>query len=205
MQDGAKIRWAPKVRQDKIWRLYQNDARGILDEALIDDVGLALLDRCRSVLMVNNGQVECPRCGHIFVCVGRDAPSEHDVIRCPTPGCTWETMPLQYHNSWRHRDLHGYNASPAFQTFVEQYQRASSPRQRMLLIDQLIHAFHQDLRRDVPHRSAANNLIEGNHNEVVAFLDRLAYGDESTPGTHETKEQWRNKLEAMQRLRQGGS
>ncbi len=47
--DGvASVRWAAPVRQDKIRRLYETDARGLTDEALIDDVGLALYLRCQS-------------------------------------------------------------------------------------------------------------------------------------------------------------
>ena len=43
MQGEAPIdalpRWAPRVPQDKVRRLYETDARGIYDDELIDDVG----------------------------------------------------------------------------------------------------------------------------------------------------------------------
>src|SRR5258708_28782977 len=51
--------WAPKVRPEKIWQLYQNDARGLVDETLVDDVGLALYLRCESVLLVSAGRIKC--------------------------------------------------------------------------------------------------------------------------------------------------
>src|SRR5437899_297338 len=35
---GRKPRWAPRVRQHKLHRLYENDARGIVDDELIDQV-----------------------------------------------------------------------------------------------------------------------------------------------------------------------
>ena len=47
--EHERITWAPKVRQAKIWQLYQNDALGAVDEALVEDVGYRLLQRCRSI------------------------------------------------------------------------------------------------------------------------------------------------------------
>ena len=56
-----KIFWSPKIRQSKIWQLYQNDARGTIDEILVEDVGLALLQRCESIRLVTQRKVESPR------------------------------------------------------------------------------------------------------------------------------------------------
>jgi hypothetical protein len=109
MDDADRIRWAPKVRQPKICQLYQRDAAGIVDEELIDDVGMALYERCRSILLVSNAQVECPRCGRVFH-VGWGHASD-DVITCPGVGCSWRTTSDQYHSSWRHRDLIGTRAA----------------------------------------------------------------------------------------------
>jgi hypothetical protein len=199
MDDADRIRWAPKVRQPKICQLYQRDAAGIVDEELIDDVGMALYERCRSILLVSNAQVECPRCGRVFH-VGWGHASD-DVITCPGVGCSWRTTSDQYHSSWRHRDLIGTRAAADLEAFVEQYPRAASPRGKMLLIDRLIHAFHQGIKAGVGHRSLANNLIEGSHEQVVAFLDRLAYGEGSSPEVRETWEQFHANVSQMWRLR----
>lgn len=200
MQNDPKLQWSPKVRQEKIWRLYENDARGLLDEALIEEVGIALYSRCRSILLVSSQHLECPRCAHIF-----HVPSsaEDDVIHCPNQ-CGWSITGVQYHNSWRHKDLVGTN-TPAFQVFIEQYARATSLQEKMILIDQLIHAFHQSIRYPVPHRSAGNNLIEGNHQQVVAFLDRLTYGEGNTSGLQETQATWQETMQEMQKLRRSKS
>jgi hypothetical protein len=65
---SVPIRWAPKVRQEQIWRLYQNDARGLIDEELIDEVGWALYSRCQSILWVTDrNRVPCPRCHHVIL------------------------------------------------------------------------------------------------------------------------------------------
>ena len=58
-----------------------------------------------------------------------------------------------------------------------------------MLIDQLVHGFHWSLEHD-PTRPVAVNLIQGRLGEVIAFLDSLSYGEESTPGTKEQREEW---------------
>ena len=203
MPDKRELRWAPKVSQAKIWRLYQTDARGLVDEELIDDVGTALWARCRSILFVSNAQVECPRC-HTVLTLGW-GHSEQDVVLCPTFGCGWETTYGQYHDSWRHRDLISTRAASAFQAFVDQYPQARGPQDKMVLIDQLIHAFHQGIVAGLPHRSAANNLIEGSHKQVVALLDRLAGEEGSTAGVQQRQAEWREKMKAVERIRRSGS
>ena len=42
--------WAPRVTQHKIRQLYEDDAKGIRDEDLIEDVGYSLLCRCESFI-----------------------------------------------------------------------------------------------------------------------------------------------------------
>lgn len=51
--DRATPVWAPRVRQHKIRQLYEDDAKGIYDEGLINDVGYALLARCLSFIAAN--------------------------------------------------------------------------------------------------------------------------------------------------------
>jgi hypothetical protein len=87
-QEELRIRWAPKVPREKIWRLYQIDARGIVDEELIDDVGLALYLRCQSILMVTGcKQVPCPRCAEIIVCPGERWSRQYRIV---CPACSWQ-------------------------------------------------------------------------------------------------------------------
>src|SRR5262245_61838332 len=112
-----KIRWARKVSRAKIRQLYQTDARGIMDETLIDEVGTALYARCQSVLRVSQAQALCPRCGQLFpVGWGR---STQELIACPTEGCSWQTTYEQWHQSWRHQDLIGTNAATAFENYLQ--------------------------------------------------------------------------------------
>jgi len=46
------IQWAKKVSPNKIRRLYNLDAQGIMDEELIDDVAYTFYARCESILTV---------------------------------------------------------------------------------------------------------------------------------------------------------
>lgn len=203
MEDTPAIRWAPKVRQADIRRLYENDSKGLVDEILVDEVGWGLYLRCESILLVVTGRVRCPRCRTVFLCVRYNNNKPHEVFPCPE--CEWATTEAEFTRSHRDRDLSGVGAIEAFAAFVERYPPATSARERVLLIDRLIHAFHHDLKRsDRPHRTAAINLIEGNQTQVIAFLDRLTYGTESTPGTQEAKSEWRQAVEQMRRKRQDG-
>jgi hypothetical protein len=195
VSNDPQLHWAPKVRQDKIRRLYEQEARGLIDEALLDDVGTALYSRCRSILLVSSQHLECPRCEHIFVV----APYTDETIICPT-GCGWTITKRHYHQSWQHRDLIGTN-TPAFQIFVDRYPNTTALREKMVVIDQLLHAFHQSIRYPVPHRSAASNLIEGNHAQVVAFLDQLTYGPTSTSEMRDAHTAWQATMRQMQHFR----
>ena len=193
------IRWAPKVRQVKIWQLYQNDAHGTVDEDLVEDVGWRLLQRCRSIQLATSRGLECPRCGTAFKLPEsepwRILPGAH---ACPKPGCGWETTAEAWHASWRHRDLLGLAAMPAIETYLRDYPRAATVQERMLCIDQLIHAFHISLRDGQPGRSFANNLIEGSHQQVVDLLDRLF----TLPGGV-NKNQWQAEVGKMFMRRRG--
>jgi hypothetical protein len=117
---------------------------------------------------------------------------------CPKPGCGWETTAEEWHASWRHQDLLGAAAIPAIETYLAGYPRATTARERMLCIDQLIHAFHISLRDGTAGRSFANNLIEGSHKQVVELLDRLF----ALPGGVK-KDQWRAEVGNMWKRRRG--
>jgi ribosomal protein L37AE/L43A len=192
MPDGsAEIQWAPRVRQEDIRRLYETDAQGIYDEELIDEVGWALYARCNSFIVAveaSQGRAKCPRCGQMIA-------HEHDkeqVLLCS--GCSWQTTWGAYFKSLQHKQLSGAEPVLAvFRDYMERFPVATPPQDKMLLIDGLIHSFHQSLRGD-PTRTTAVNLIEGRYLDVVEFLDRLTYGERSTPGLQETRATWRTRI-----------
>jgi hypothetical protein len=54
-----------------------------------------------------------------------------------------------------------------------------------------------NLKQNLPNRSTANNLIEGSHDQVIAFLDRLS-GINS-----DNKMSWRETARTMLKRRKG--
>jgi aminoglycoside phosphotransferase (APT) family kinase protein len=175
----AKIRWAPRLPPALLQRLYDSDAGGFRDDALCEDVGVRLYERCRTFVLVSKGEVECPVCRAVFGVApeGRSG--------CPSPGCGWSTTPAAYRDSIRNHYAHTGRAIEAFADFHRRYPAARSYRDRILLIDALIHAFHLDETTRAPVKSVASKLFEGSKDEVVRFLDRLSSAD------REGKERWR--------------
>lgn len=199
------IRWNPRAPQAKIARLYRNEAQGLLEESLVDDVGLSLFLRCQSILIVSARQVICPQCQHLFATGWRwHKRNDTQVTRCPA--CQqWEITGKQYLDSFQQDALAAEGALESMRAFTEAYPGAREARVKVLLIDQLLHAFHWGLRQTaIPHRSAANNLIEETHEEIAAFLDGLTYGERSAPESQQRKAAWRITAQEMMRLRQRG-
>ncbi|MBO0793726.1 MAG: hypothetical protein J2P36_22620 [Ktedonobacteraceae bacterium] len=190
--DQMKLHWAPRVPRHKIRRLYENDASGIVDEELLDEVAYGLYARCQSILTVteaSEGRVRCPRCEQLIV--RRDLGDKQEVLQCPA--CSWQITWEQYFQSYQHKQLHGGGAVDAFRAFVEQFPQAQTSVAKMLLIDRLIHAVHWEMTQR-PTRPAAVNLIEGTMQMVKRLLEELAYGEQSTPGAQETQADWRRKM-----------
>ena len=163
-------RFAPKVPAGWIVQLYRRDALGIQDWELLDKVGARLYARCLEVLAVSDSLVRCPQCGTEFEVPWIGQPADR-VASCPS--CNWSVSPGVYHARFEHQDLLGGNARGAFTTFVEEYPRARSYAERMLIVDRLVHAVH------VSGNTVVRNLIEGHPRHVLAILDGLAAVDAS--------------------------
>lgn len=167
--DG-RPRWAPRVPQNKIRRLYESDAAGMLDEELLDDVAYAIWERCRDIITVTEahaGRVSCPSCEAIL--------AQEDELIC---ACGWRLAWADYHASYRRKQLHGGGAIGFFEEYVDGFERARAPRDKMLLIDRLLHRFHHELG-ERPSRVAAVNVIGGKMHDVAALLEDLARADDS--------------------------
>lgn len=201
-EDGiAWVRWARPVRPDKVRRLYETDARGITDEALIDDVGCALFLRCRSILAVTQaarGRVTCPRCAQTIsrAGTGNNAQSRAERLHCAS--CGWHTTWDRYRQTYQGQQLYGAGGVEAFQTFLTRFDQAHTAREKLFAIDRLIHAFHYNLtagaKKPTASRPAAANVLEGSLADVVGFLDRLSHGDAATPEMRETRAAYEQRM-----------
>jgi predicted RNA-binding Zn-ribbon protein involved in translation (DUF1610 family) len=188
---NEKPYWARKVSQAEIRLLYERDAQGIIDLVLIDEVGWALWERCDSILIVtaaHNGHVLCPFCG---TGIERQNPwSADETVECAK--CGWHILWATYHQSYRSKQLFGANAMGIFETYHKVFPRAQTAQEKMILIDQLIHAFHIGLKEIG--RPVVANLIEGSLNDVIHFLDKLTSDDTSATGIGDSRTVWKQTL-----------
>lgn len=206
MTGRDEVTWAPRLSKEKIRRLYQSDAGGMLDEELLDDVGTRLYQRCQSILEVDaakQGQMHCVRCAKS----GRETIIERELVHgaleatlvCPV--CGWQIIWRDYLRTFKRRQLNLGGAGDAFKAFVQGWPAARTPAQKMLAVDQLIHAFHYSVQHmpDLPSRPAALNLINGKLEDVIGFLDDLSSGPRTTPGLESTREGWQQALDRYRR------
>ena len=196
-EDLAEVRWASRVNPSLIRRLYESDARGLLDDELLDEVGVALYARCRSILRATaagRGEVTCPRCERtVLLAAAGPWAGRDEVLPC---ACGWSARWGDYFKTYQGKHLVGGGALPFHERFVAEWGRAQTPQQKMLTIDRLIHAFHWELVKN-PGRPAARELIYArNTTELLTFLDRLTYGERSTPGLRDARVAWESKLDA---------
>jgi hypothetical protein len=189
--------WAPRVKQSLIWQIYESDARGMLDETLVDEAGWALWHRCNSFIAANEavaGRAPCPRCGAVV----QHHSGQAEILTCT---CGWSLPWKEYFSTIQHRQLSGAEPILAvFRKYVETFPRVETAQEKMLQIDILIHEFHWQAQHtsSVLHtpgaRACAVNLIEGSLHEVVQFLNRLSTSPSSTPGILEQREAWRKVI-----------
>ncbi|MCL1857650.1 MAG: hypothetical protein FWF92_00235 [Oscillospiraceae bacterium] len=180
--------WAKKVPPEKIKRLYEQDAKGIYDEELVDDIATGLYARVDSMLMVtssNLGKAICIECR-------AEIPHNYQrsfILECPK--CGW-SMPFgEFNDSYKKQTLHGYGALNELKEFYEKYPLAKSYAEKMRMIDWLIHTFHGNLQ-ERPSRPTATNVIEGSNADVAKLIFDLAYGENSTVSAEEL-ETWLDK------------
>jgi len=191
MSGADELRWARRVKPEKIRRLYTLNAKGIVDEELIDDVGYAMLARCeaiRTVTRAHAGRATCPRCRSMII----HSWDKTQALECE---CGWSATWGEYLKSYQGKQLHGGSAYEFFRWFIDQWPLAHTPVAKMLTIDRLIHSCHEGLRGAVVYRPAACNVIEGTATELLGFLEKLAYSDLSTPGLLERRSQWAEAVE----------
>jgi hypothetical protein len=189
----AGVKWSPKIDPQRVVSLYRRYVTGRLEPADVDDVGIGLYLRVKSILLVADSKCLCPECGREFQVSLLDVETT-----CPEPGCMFSITKDKYLASWRHRDLWRGKALPAFEVYFEKYPVAKTLDEKMILIDTLIHSFHIDLVQNLPNRSVANNLMEGSLKQVVDILNDLS-------GIQPENDRFfKETVETMWRRRRGG-
>lgn len=159
--------WVGRVSRNRIERLYDAESRGILDEDLVDEVGYALLARCECILAVTRSHTGTPICPGCL----RPMEAQGENLNCTT--CNWSTTIRGFRDSYKKKHLHAGRMEPFIEAFVDDFKKARTPREKMLLIDILIHRCHGDYEETDGKRLGAINLIGGRPREIAEFLDRL--------------------------------
>jgi hypothetical protein len=194
------------VPQQKIRRLYESDAHGMIDAELIDDVGLTLLLRCRSMQIVSDvmlrGLVPCPVCGAVQ---RREPRVRDDPAELLTCACGWRLPWGVYHRTFQHQELIGSDANPFIGEYLQAWPAARSPREKLLLIDRLIHCWHWEEQHRVRGvgRPTGVNFIEGSRASVLALLDGLTRGEQSAPQLAERHASWKAQWDEVRAAQDG--
>jgi len=201
VDEGRKeIHWSPRVPKWKLRRLYERVAQGIWDEELIDDVGMTLYMRCRDILSIQRVQLErkvtCPRCEKLgkTALIARKGGRD-ELLSCSD--CGWSIRWREYQRSFKRRQLNPGGAAGYFRAYIDAFANARNPTEKMLAIDRVIHEFHYSARNEPerPTRPAGVNLIVGDLEDVVVFLDALSGLNPPEP-LRETHEAWRMKYDS---------
>lgn len=179
-------RWAGRVPKWKIKQLYKDDARGIHEEDLINDVAYTLFARCESMLMA-----EAARCGRA-ACPVCEAVVEHTALRdciLTCENCGWAGSWNVYRKSFDGLHLIAPGLHPFCREYIQRLPGARTPRERMFCIDWLIHRCHWE-DTALPGQPGAASLIEGRAQDVNAFLSALSSGNRETPGIGDPRQYW---------------
>ena len=184
--------WAHRLRKTEIERLYKSCGSGILDEDLIDEVGFGLLARCTSMLQVAEairGRPVCPQCN--ATAEVRDMWQPRATALCSN--CGWKCPWKEYKKTYQRKGLFAGGMESFVRDFVSKFSAARSHRDKLVLIDTLIHRFHWESATQAGGRPGSCSLIEGKMKDIMPFLDRLSYGDNIPPEIEQTRQEWRRK------------
>ncbi len=196
--DDIAKHWAPRVDPQSIRRLYKSDAKGLVDEDLINDVGFALYARCETIRIVTERR--CPECEGEMPFGGKTIGAKrNESLTCPD--CGWTTTWACYHKSYKGRRIFGGRAYSAFLLFAKEFKAKRSPRQRMLAIDRLVHSVHEDANGGAAGPGAVN-LLDGKMHEILEILDDLANGDTGVAATSTVRREYLSKMDEGRLVRE---
>lgn len=190
---NSKIQWAPRVKMAKILQLYTQFARGLCDEALVDEIVYAFDDRCRSIIDVmeaTQGRVRCHGCGNTL---HRQATGHEEILTCAK--CGWAVTWGEFFSSYQKKQLHGGTAYPFFQQYVQRLSGCRTANEKLLLVDWIIHQCHIAVRPDLEKpiaRPAAVNLIEATVSQIIPFLSTLPLAP--NPELHASYQKWQELM-----------
>ena len=191
--------WSGRVPKYKIAQLYQDDASGMQDEKLLNDVAFTLLARCKSMLVVEaarNGQATCPVCEAIIEHEG----NKESLLECRN--CSWTGSWNNYRASMDGLHLIAPGLFPFIREYVHRLPLTKTPEQKMFWIDWIIHRCHWE-GTALPGQPGAVCLIQGRASDVNNFLTNLSAGKIKDEQAGEFENYWSaEKQKQIRRWRQ---
>lgn len=187
----TQIIWAPRVSREKILELYIRIASGNNDAQLIDEIALAFYKRCSDIIRIYERRFACPTCG-------MELPHSHQPhINLKCTNCGWQMDWDSFFRTYKGKQLSvNADVTDITRKYLNELPECKTPQEKMILIDGLIHACHEWVRKGVTYygRPLAVNFIEGNMNQVVAFLENLPEGPDTLPEMNEQLTEWRKNV-----------
>ncbi len=192
MSEHDKFHWAKRVSRRDIQRLYESDAKGLLDEDLLNEVHYGIYVRVRDMFEVREaqqfGQVKCRHCHTPVPQPYRmGARNKNNVLQCAK--CGWQVTCGEFYDSYTGKSMLPGSATDLFETYLERFSQAKTSQQKLLLIDWLIHQFH--VMQGVARMPVGENVIQGTTEQVRELIETLAYGPDNTQALSSLQE-WRS-------------
>lgn len=160
--------WPAKLDIHKLNKLYLQDAKGIQDEILADEIGLTLYLRCKygkeDMERMERNIIRCHGCG-------TELAGECDFRQCC---CGLQYSYKEYRRSYRKNNMPTGAAEKTFTMFMQKWDRAKIYQEKIVLIDTLLHEFHLSLISGATHRPVAMNFIDGSRSRVEQIISNLA-------------------------------
>ena len=187
--------WAPRIHRLQVERFYKWLGEGIIDEETIDDLGISLYARCRSILSVMEAmRGSCPNCE---ATVHRNCGViQNETLICTK--CNWKCDWQDYRSTFDEKFLNAGGMKQFCLEFERKYRAVKTYGEKIVLIDTLIHRCHGELTGGK--QLGVYAFIEGEPNDTAAFLDRLNYGNQVPEEVRVRRENWRKRLRTAPRF-----
>lgn len=160
--------WPGKLDIYKLNKLYNLDAKGIHDEVLADEIGLALYLRCKygkeDMELMEKNRIRCHGCNN-------ELAGKTDFRQCE---CGYQYSYREYRRSFRRNNMPTGSAGKIFDNYMKKWSMAKNYNEKIVLIDTLLHEFHLSLISGATHRPVAMNFIDGTRKQVDWVITNLA-------------------------------
>ena len=166
-----KFNWSKKVSRNALLQLYQSEAKGMINNELLDEIGYTLFIRCEQARnardLIDKNMILCLNCGLSIKCINKN-----DITIC---SCGYSYTYREYRRSCNSNNMPGGRAEPIFNEFMKRWPKCKDSKSKMLLIDWLIHKCHVTLMSGELGRSVCVNLIEGTKTQISELINKLAH------------------------------